>query len=292
MKTVEFLGQDCVELSNGSLSLLVTQSAGPRVISLRFNGGENIFAELPDIVLDCPGVGDFHILGGHRLWHAPENPRRTYLPDDDPVEIKPLENGVWTRQKIESETGIQKELKIKLNPQKNTVKVKHILTNHGLWPVTCAPWAITQMKRGGVALLPQNKDLWNQNPTLPNRPLTLWPYTDINSPVINWSNDVIQIRAEMTDGMLKIGFPNPRGWLAYWRACTLFVKRAKFDFQADYFDFGSSTECYCDPRFLELETLGPITSLNPGDSASHTETWELYADVEEDINDIVQLIEE
>jgi hypothetical protein len=293
MKTVEFLGLECVELSNDSLSLLVTKSVGPRIISLQLAGGENIFAELPEVVLDCPGVGDFHIRGGHRLWHAPEDPTRTYLPDDDPVEIESLENGLRVTQKTEAQTGIQKKIKIKLDPTKNAVTVKHTLTNHGLWPVTCAPWAVTQMKPGGVGLLPQNQGLWDENPTLPNRPITLWPYTDINSPVITWGNDVVQVRAEMVADMLKIGFPNLRGWLAYWHSGTLFVKRAKFDHQAAYFDFGSSSECYCDPRFLELETLAPITTLNPGESVSHIETWELYADIawSDDLATIVDLIE-
>ena len=291
MKTVEFLGLECVELSNGSLSMLVTKSVGPRVISLSVAGGENILAELPAVTMPCPGKGDFHLYGGHRLWHAPENPARTYLPDDDPVDITQLDNGIQIVQETEVETGLQKQITVQINPDQNQAILTHQLTNHGLWPVTCAPWAITQVKPGGVALLPQNQELWDQNPTLPNRPLTLWPYTDINSPHIEWGNDVTLIRANMTADHLKIGFPNPRGWLAYWLAGTLFVKRAKFDIQAEYYDFGSSSECYCKDVFLELETLGPKVTLNPGDSTTHIETWELYRDVDEDIHEIVQLIE-
>ena len=60
----------------------------------------------------------------------------------------------------------------------------------------------------------------------------------------------------------------------------LFVKRAEYDSQAAYFDFGSSSECYCDHRFIELETLSPIHSIAPGETASHSEVWELYKDIE------------
>jgi len=292
MQTVKFLGLDCVELTNGTISILVTQSVGPRVISLKIDDGENIFAELPDVTLDCPGRGDFHLYGGHRLWHAPEDPRRTYLPDDDPVEITPYENGLKVIKKPENETGIQKEIEIQLAGE-NSISVTHTLTNAGFWPVTCAPWAITQVKPGGVAILPQNQELWDQNPTLPNRPLVLWPYTDINSPHIEWGNQAILIRADMVVGHLKIGFPNPRGWLAYWRSGTLYVKRAAFDSQAEYYDFGSSSECYCKDVFLELETLGPKTTLRPGESTRHSETWELYSGIRwpENLDDLVQLIE-
>ncbi len=293
MKTISFLGQKCIELSNDTLSILVTQSVGPRLISLKAKDGENIFAELPDDILECPGKGDFHLYGGHRLWHAPEDPRRTYLPDDKPVEIMLLEGGLRVVQRPEVETGIQKEMEIQLSPAKNKVRVTHQLTNVGLWPVACAPWAITQVKPGGVAILPQNLDLWDQNPTLPNRPLILWPYTDINGSYIEWGNDVILIRADMKEGHLKIGFPNPRGWLAYWLAGTLFIKRADYDVQSEYYDFGSSSECYCKDVFLELETLGPKRTLNPGEATLHVETWELYTGVEwpENVDELIHFIE-
>jgi len=81
----------------------------------------------------------------------------------------------------------------------------------------------------------------------------------------------------MREGALKIGFPNPAGWLAYAVDDTLFVKRAAYQPDADYFDRGSSSECYCNPRFLELETLGPRTVLAPGQSITHCEAWALYA---------------
>ena len=60
----------------------------------------------------------------------------------------------------------------------------------------------------------------------------------------------------------------------------MFVKRAAFDAQAKYYDFGSSSECYCNDQFLELETLAPIGGLVSGESAAHIETWELYANVD------------
>jgi hypothetical protein len=96
---------------------------------------------------------------------------------------------------------------------------------------------------------------------------------------VSWGKRYILIRAEM-DSPFKVGYPNPRGWLAYWLDGVLFVKRAIFDPQAKYYDFGSSSECYCNDKFLELETLAPIHKLEPGASATHTETWELYTDVE------------
>ena len=276
METVNFLGQECYSLSNEVLHLLVTCSVGPRILSFGFAEGENLFAELPDVVTDCPGNGVFHFYGGHRLWHAPEEPSRTYLPDDSPVDIVPLENGLVATQKIESQTGLQKSIEINISDASAQVVIKHHLTNHGLWDVTCAPWAITQFKTGGMAILPQSSE---DTGVLPNRSLTLWPYTNMSDPHVQWGRDFILINAKM-DSPFKVGFPNPRGWLAYWVNGVLFVKRAKYEAQAEYYDFGSSSECYCNDAFLELETLAPIGTIAPGATATHVETWDLYKDID------------
>jgi hypothetical protein len=151
------------------------------------------------------------------------------------------------------------------------------MTNKGQWPVACALWAITQLRPGGVGILPQSGQ-----PTglTPNRALALWPYTNINSPHIRWGNQCIMVTAQLKGEALKIGFPNPRGWLAYWLSGTLFVKKAAFDPMAAYYDLGSSSSCYCNDHFLELETVGPIVSIAPGQTVTHTETWELFGNVD------------
>jgi len=290
MKTTKFLDYDCVSLENASLSLLVTQSVGPRVISLCLNGGDNLFAVLPDFVTRRPDGENFHFHGGHRLWHAPEHMPRTYVLDNAPVTIEQMQNSLSITQQVELETGIEKSIHISVVDDKPQVVVRHTLTNCGPWPVECAPWAITQFRTGGIAILPQSQ---THTEFLPNRSLALWPYTDITSAHVSWGNRYILVRSEIKEGAFKIGFPNPRGWLAYWRSGTLFVKRATFEAQAAYYDFGSSSECYCNNQFLELETLAPIGTLSPRASATHTETWELYDNVEPPENeDTVQAIVE
>jgi hypothetical protein len=275
MKTTKFLGQDCVYLENQAVSLLVTQSVGPRIINLCFNGGDNLFAELPDFVTARPDGKPFYFYGGHRLWHAPENMPRTYSPDDKPVDIVPTSNGLLVTQPVDVQTGIEKSIQISLVEDKPQIIARHTLTNRSLWPVECAPWAITQFKTGGVAILPQSLE---QTEFLPNRTLVLWPYSDLTTPQVCWGNRYILVRAQMQKPF-KLGFPNPRGWLAYWLNGTLFVKRVAFDPQASYYDFGSSSECYCNDSFIELETLAPAVTIPPDASAFHTETWELFTGI-------------
>jgi len=276
MNTTKFFGQVCVPLENGIVKLLVTQSIGPRILFLGFADGENLFAELPDFVTDCPGTGTFHFYGGHRLWHAPEEPSRTYLPDDDPVGISLFEGGLKVTQQTEAKTGLQKSIEITLTADSAQVTLTHSLTNHGLWDVTCAPWAITQFKIGGTAIYPQIKV---DTGVLPNRSLTLWPYTDMTNPNVHWGSNYIIVQANMKSPF-KIGFPNPRGWQAYWLNGTLFVKHAEYIELAEYYDSGCSSESYLNDKFVELETLAPIGTIQLGGTATHVETWDLYKDID------------
>jgi hypothetical protein len=81
MGVTKFHDFDCVMLENAALGLLITQSVGPRIISLRFRGGNILFPVLPDLVVEHLDGKPFHFHGGHRLWHAPKH-IRTYEPDD------------------------------------------------------------------------------------------------------------------------------------------------------------------------------------------------------------------
>jgi len=278
-----FAGHECVKLENGALGLWLTRSVGPRILGLALRGGENLFAVLSDDSVECPGAGMFSFRGGHRLWYAPEDPLRTYLPDDNPVSIAEIDDGLRVTQPVEAPTGLQKSLTVTLPDQgpgsAPCVVVDHKLHNRGRHPIDLAPWAITQLKPGGVAVLPQATALSDEYGLLPNRHIVLWPYTRVDSPQITWGDRYLLVEATMREGALKIGFPNPDGWLAYAVDDTLFVKQAPYLTGADYYDRGSSSECYCNPRFLELETLGPRTMLAPGESVTHQETWVVYEGV-------------
>src|SRR5512134_3840506 len=115
MESEIFLGVECDPLENESVRLLVTRSVGPRILSFGFKDGENLFAEVPEAVIELPDGGAFRFYGGHRFWHAPEEPRRTYLPDDSPIEIVPSEHGLTATQETELPTGLRKTLDIRLS---------------------------------------------------------------------------------------------------------------------------------------------------------------------------------
>jgi hypothetical protein len=266
---------ECIPLENGVLRLLIAKSFGPRIFGLSLNGGPNLLADLPDLVTIRPDGKPYHFYGGHRLWRSPEHAILSYELEDDPVEIIPLENGLKLTKPVDVESEVGKSIQIMLSPKPFQVIITHQLKNYGEHPVQCAPWAITQFRPGGVAILPMNNV---DTGFLPNQNLVLWPYTNLADRHLQLRRFHIRVNANM-GSPFKIGFANPVGWLAYWLEGTLFVKSADYNPQAYYPDFGCSSECYCNKCFLELETLAPLTWIYPAASVTHTETWSLYPDV-------------
>src|SRR5208283_5312624 len=88
MERITYQGwPDCVRVSNGLVDLVTLCQAGPRIIRFGFVGEENEFREFPDL-LQRGDSRSWHVYGGHRLWHAPEHLARTYVADNDPVEVR------------------------------------------------------------------------------------------------------------------------------------------------------------------------------------------------------------
>jgi hypothetical protein len=264
---------------NGQVRLEFLAQAGPRIVRLSLAGSsDNLLAEVPEFTLTS-SHGLYYIRGGHRLWHAPETADRTYIPDNAGLTIEETSNGFHLIQPTERPTGIRKSLEIQLHPDKPAVTVHHHLGNEGLWPVQCAPWAITQMRLGGVAILPQQVGALDAGGFLPNRQFALWPYSQVQDPRLHLGDDLILVETQPTAGPFKIGCLSRQGWLAYWWGDVLFMKRFKPQPDQPHVDMGCNAEIYVNDQFLELETLAPLQTIQPGETIIHTERWELYGDM-------------
>jgi hypothetical protein len=279
MQKVAFGGwPNCYRLAQDNLELIVTGDVGPRIIRLGFVGAENEFAEFPNDLGQTGGT-DWRLYGGHRFWHSPEDPTRTYYPDNEPVTVTAEAGTMRAVQPRETTTGIQKEL-ILTHVGRNQVIVRHRLRNLGLWPVELAPWALSVMAAGGMGIVPQPTAA-HPNGLLPNRTLVLWPYTDMADSRHHWGSRLILLRQDpLAETPTKLGLSANDGWAAYVRGDHLFLKLFDYLEGAVYPDHGCSVEVYTNSHMLELETLGPLQCLDPGGSIEHLEHWFLFSGAE------------
>jgi hypothetical protein len=268
---------NCYKLSNGEVEVVVTTDIGPRIIRYGFPGDENILGEVPDAVIKTE-LGEWKPWGGHRLWTAPESNPRSYSPDNSPIEHESAAPfSIRLIQPAEERTAIQKVMTVTLAPTGSGLTVLHQITNRGLWSINVAPWALTIMNGGGVAILPQEPYRSWEEELLPARPLVLWHYTDLSDARWSFGPKFIQLRtAEEMTAPQKIGITNKQGWAAYHRQNILFVKQFGYVEGASYPDYGCNNEVYTAGSFIELESIGPLTQLEPGGVAIHEERWSLH----------------
>ncbi len=272
---------DCCQLENGLVQVIAAEDMGPRILCYRFIGNRNIFGKLrPEIVLKSD-FGNCHLWGGHRLWHAPEVKPRTYCPDNDPIVVKTVGKGVVRlTQRIEPQTRIEKEVLVRLDTHGPRVTVSHKLTNRGIWPVKLAPWAISIMKGGGTTIIPNEPYLSEEQHVLPIRSMAIWPYTDLSDSRLVFGSKFIRLQTdENIQSPLKLGVMNKQGWAAYLCEKTLFIKKFPFMENARYTDYGCNFEAYTAGKFMEIESLGSLVVLEPGESTSHTEYWYLFNNI-------------
>ena len=254
-------------LENDFLRIDYLTSLGPRIIGLYAKGVEgNLFAVTADAHWPTPH-GEYYLHGGHRLWTAPENP--FYTCPEENVTITREGNKVILGGGVDA-SGLEKEMSLQLD--ENRVALTHRVTWHGEGAIELAPWAITQVRLGGMAILPQSSI---ETGLLPNRNLVFWPYSRIQDERLNLYDDWILVHGRPDKEAFKIGNYNPYGWIAYAMENVLFTKHFSTSPVNRYPDMGCNVEAYVHNNSLELETLGFLTHLEPRESITYEETWEV-----------------
>jgi hypothetical protein len=270
--------QNCYQVSNAHLSMTVTADVGPRILHFGIPAQPSVLYE-DKTQLGLTGGDEWRAYGGHRFWIAPEN-ERTYFPDNRPVAIETLSDGLRLVPPLEEATGFQKIIQIRLFPDSPRAEIIHTLTNRSTQPSLAAPWALSVMTSGGVAILPHSPHCdWPGKLTAQNT-LSLWSYTDLSDP--RWKLGQRYILLRQVGGDVKpqkIGMFNTEGWAGYLVNGFLFIKFFGTTADHAYPDLNSNLETWTNHAFLELETLGPLVDVLPGQTITHVEDWFIFSGI-------------
>lgn len=262
-------------VSINHLKLGIATNIGPRILFLAHaeKPTMNVFGILPEAGAQTP-EGFWHIYGGHRLWSSPEAMPRSYSLDDKPVKIETGDNQIRIIGNPEPANSIQKEITIKPLAE-NRVQVIHTIINIGRWPIQIACWAISVMKQNGFAIIPNKPGKVDKEGLLPDRHVSLWPYTNLADERLIFSNEYIIIKQQPDiQTPVKLGVrANPK-WVAYWVDRLALIKQFVEE-SGEYPDFGCSVEVYTNGTMLEIETIGLLRTISPSESVHHIEQWQL-----------------
>ncbi len=267
---------NCYRISNGEVELIVTSDVGPRVMSYGFAGGQNFFWVQKETA-GKTGQPEWILRGGHRIWVGPEDIKYTYPPDNSPAAVK-IEGGVLiATQAVEKETGIEKQIEVRLAPTGTGVTVIHRLSNKTNMPLEFAAWALTMMAPGGHGVSGFPPRGTHPEVLQPTNPLIMWAFSDLSDPRWTWLKKYFVLRQDPNNNTpTKIGHFNPKTFGAYFLNGELFVKKYDADPTRTYPDFGSSYETFTNAQFLEIETMGPMSKVAAGATLEHVERWSLH----------------
>jgi hypothetical protein len=276
---ISYRGWDnTLRLANDDFELLVTTDVGPRILVYKTPLGENALKIFEDQV-GSSGETEWRSRGGHRLWLAPEDGVLSYHIDNGPVS--------WRHDDFSGETVVEsiqeqpqrlrKTLGILSAAQGTRVSLRHSVVNEGEQPITLAPWALTVMKPEGLEIIPQPALGEHPRDLLPNRGVVLWAYTDLSDLRLTLGTKFWLLRQSPGYPPIKIGLAHRERWIAYVLSDSLFIKTFEYNPAAFYPDGGCNFETFSDSEMLEIETLGSMVTLNPGEAANHHEIWHLFA---------------
>lgn len=279
VKRIDYHGwPGAYQLSNGTVELVFVPQIG-RVMRYGRVGGPNLLWEKKELrgktFHPTTAKKEWTNFGGDKVWPAPQA-HWTWPPDPfldgslHQVEVLP-----GNRLKVTSQKSMAKSIRIvrdiALDPTGTGVTFRNTMENVGDQDVDWSVWEVTQV------VVPERAELASHKGG--HFPAGIYIFKDYAPKTRVLENDgkVIRFRWNETKNG-KIGSDSPAGWARAVIGGELFTVSAKLESGLDYPDDGCAQEIWSNPapdRYMELELLGPIRKLQPGDAQTLVTHWKL-----------------
>lgn len=211
---------------------------------------------------------------------APEDGVLSYALDNSPVHAAIKGDTVELTQKVEPETGLEKQMVVKLASTGTNVEVTNRIRNKGAKARDVATWGLTMMAPGGTGIVAFPPRGTHPKDLAPTNPLVMSAYTDFSDPRWKFTKKYLILHMDPKQASpQKAGTFNKNTVGAYLLGSDLFLKQATARDPLKQPDYGCSYETFTNDQFLEMETLGELNHLQPGAAIEHTERWSLHKGV-------------
>lgn len=277
-------------LKNNVVTLAIVPKLGGRV--MQYDIGTNPFIFIYNSQ-QMPTTGN-DLVGGFRVLPSPQSdftwpspPNLDFNPYTCTVRANDIDSSVIsleslvensTDTKYQKHKGLQFKRLITLYKASSRVKVEMTMLNKGTQSMTHGIWDITQ------TACANSTNCWvyfKRNPTS-----TLGGgkgyvhYASAPGGVSQWfpnaaEGNVMGVQFQKVVG--KIGADCKAGWICFNDRATGYAYAKTFTYQdgKNYPDSGASVQVYtyADYNLVEVEVLGPLVTLAPGDSTKMVENW-------------------
>ncbi|MFC2111911.1 hypothetical protein ACFLTA_01455 [Bacteroidota bacterium] len=275
----EYGNENCIELTNASCRVVLEPDLGGRVLLYELEGNNILWINkenegkswTPGVNFGAPGAGRFDIgpeaTGIKRpvLWLGTWEGR-----------ITGPRKAVMTSQ-LDSVNGVQLIRSFTLAEEGSHLTCKQEIRNVSEKTVYHYHWSRTLVEGGGISLTPMNPLSRYPKGYIIYGPGNVMDYRPAAEPNIRLREGVLEILG--SPSRPKFVMDCSEGWLAYVSMDDqLFIKKFEIYPKRVYGDMAGNTASiyYYKDLFCEVEPLGPLEIIPPGQSASFTEHWYLF----------------
>ncbi len=296
---VQELGnENCIELFNMTTRVVLEPNLGGRILVYALNGNNVLWINQED-------EGTPYLPG--RPYGHPSAGRFDIGPEKTGHNHQSLFMGKWEGQitgareaellsPVDAITGIRLRRLFRLEETGTHLSCTQEILNQGRSTVRQYHWSRTLVKGGGISLTPLNPHSRYPKGYLVYGPDHSMDFDPPEEPNLRTRNGVLEIVGEPVNP--KFVMDCAEGWLAYITTDhQLFIKKFQIYPDRPYGDMAAPTASvwYHKDTMCEIEPLGPLEVLEPGESSSFTEHWYLYdfeypADLGVDLGKIKSII--
>lgn len=273
----EYQGFDGWWLQNEKAEAFVIAMPYPRIVAFRLRGGESPLH-----------VSHEYEYFGVRTWFfEPKQIPESGLPALQPATAEKLSSrSLRLTGASEEKSGLQLTMEITLDDEKPLLHLRHGMKNLRPEARRIALWALNVIRPDhGVGVTH-----WRADEGL--RSFHFWNSTDPDESSLHLGPKALAVdyRILPRNGWFKVGTNTDAGWVAYvWNGHALkssvaFVSNAEYPEGGGTITFFNSTPEVFDgnPRFGEIENVGPLSDLLPGNSLWMEQDLEIISDIEGD----------
>ena len=239
------------ELKTGLLSATIDTGAGGKVLSLKYDGREVISqSQMPE------AFGSTFWTSPQKEWNWPPVPEF----DKYPYEIEEDGSTLTITSGVSTKLGFRVKKRFTTDERDHSLVVTYTIINEGKDAKKVAPWEITRVPNEGL--------IFFDAPVESITPAGLMPFTA--------SDGIAWYKADTANENRKIN-ADGKGWLAYLNQDLLLVKRFEDLSPTQPAPGEAEIQVYVNrgKTYIELESQGAYTTLNPGGQLSWTVKWYL-----------------
>lgn len=275
--------EDCYELSNNHVRLIVAVSSGGRVLSFEKNDHNVIYENqnLNGVSYEDFLKNNFDPDGG-RFDVGPEEITKdlhqlTWMGEWETLNF--VDNMLTIISPVDSVLGLQTIRSFELNPKCSHVTIKQTIINISNTNLAYSYWGRTLVKIGGKLILPKNNNSefplgWGKYQWNPSAFIT----KDLSDNSFKSKGKYLIFEPQFES---KYGTDATNGWMAYHLSPSIFIKKWKVDEIDDFrTEYNLKNIVYTNMKFLEMEPVSPLIELSPGQTFSFVEYWWLFDEKE------------